>query len=267
MAVKLDISKAYDRVEWSFLHKIMLKLGLHPKWVDLAMETVTTASYSVLINGEPRGFIAPSRGIRQGDPLSPYLFLLCAEGLSALLRKAEANNSLKGIKSSRQGVCISHLLFADDSLLFCCATVNECQRLTTLLGKYEAASGQSINRQKTTLFFSRNTKPEVRNAIQQLLGARVMTECEKYLGLPMSGGKSKVNTFKGLQEKIMKRVMGWKEKFISKAGREILIKTVAQAIPTYSMCLFKLPRTICDNINSLLAKYWWGQHQGEKRIH
>ena len=160
------------------------------------------------------------------------------------------NNSLKGIKSSQQGVCISHLLFANDNLLFCHATVNECQRLTTLLGKYEAALGQSINRQKTTLFFSRNTKPEVRNAIQQLLGAKVMMDCEKYLGLPMSRGKSKVNTFKEIQEKITKWVMGWKEKFISKARCEILIKTVAQAIPTYSMCLFKLPRTICDNINS-----------------
>ena len=77
-----------------------------------------------------------------------------------------------------------------------------------------------------------------------------MMDCEKYLGLPMSRGKSKVNTFKEIQEKITKWVMGWKEKFISKARCEILIKTVAQAIPTYSMCLFKLPRTICDNINS-----------------
>lgn len=105
--------------------------------------------------------------------------------------------------------------------------VNECQRLTTLLGKYEATLEQSIDRQKTTLFFSRNTKPEVRNVIQQMLGARVMTDCEKYLGLPMSGGKSKVSTFKELQEKITKQVMGWKEKFVSKVGREILIKTVA----------------------------------------
>ena len=88
-----------------------------------------------------------------------------------------------------------------------------------------------------------------------MLGERIMNECEKYLGLPMSSGKSKVRTFEELQEKISKIVLRWKEKFISKTGREILIKTMAQAIPTYSMSLFKLPRTICDNINSLLAKY------------
>ena len=170
MAVKLDVSKAYDRVEWSFLRGIMLKLGLDHRWVNLAMETVTTASYSILINGEPKGFITPSRGIKQGDPLSPYLYLLCAEGLFALLRKAEESRALKGVLSSQQGVRISHLLFSNDTLLFCQATVDECQRLLDLLGKYEAASGQAINRQKKTLFFSKNTRREVRNDIQQMLG-------------------------------------------------------------------------------------------------
>ena len=169
--------------------------------------------------------------------------------------------------SSRQGVCISHLLFADDSVLFCQAIVEKCQRLLAILSKYEVASGQAINRQKTTLFFNKNTEQEVRNDIQQILGALVMSECEKYLSLPMLSGKLKVGTFKELQEKITKRVLGWKEKFISKAGQEILIKTVSQAIPTYSMSLFKLPRSICDGINSMVTRYWWGQNQEERKIH
>ena len=140
-------------------------------------------------------------------------------------------------------------------MLFCQATVEECQRLLAILGKYEAAFGYAINRQKTTLFSSKNTRQEVRNDIQQMLGAQVMLVCEKYLDLPMPSGKSEVGTFKVLQEKITKRVLGWKEKFISKAGREILIKTVAQLIPTYSMSLFKLPWSICNSINSLVVRY------------
>ena len=112
MVVKLDISKAYDWVEWSFLQGIMQKLGFDPRWVNLAMDTVTTASYSVLINGEPKGWITQSRGIRQGDPLSPYLFLLCAEGLTTLLNKAVENRVVNGIMSCQNGVCISYLLFA-----------------------------------------------------------------------------------------------------------------------------------------------------------
>lgn len=94
-----------------------------------------------------------------------------------------------------------------------------------------------------------------------------MENYEKYLGLPMVGGNSKVNTFRDLQEKIAKRVMGWKDKFISKASREILIKIVTQAIPTYIMGIFKIPKTLCDTINSTLAKYWWGQTKNEKKIH
>ena len=92
-----------------------------------------------------------------------------------------------------------------------------------------------------------------------MFGAQILTNCEKYLGLPMVGGRSKVNTFKELQERVTKRVMGWKEKNISKAGREVLIKTVAQAIPSYSMSIFKIPRAVCDGMNSGLAKYWWGK--------
>ena len=94
-----------------------------------------------------------------------------------------------------------------------------------------------------------------------------MSDCEKCLGLPMPNGKSKVGTFKELQEKITKRVLGWKEKLISKTGRKILIKTVAQAILIYSMSLFKLPKSICNNINSLVARYWWGQNREERKIH
>ena len=98
-----------------------------------------------------------------------------------------------------------------------------------------------------------------------MMGARI-EDCEKYLGLPMVGGKSKVNTFWELREKISKRVMGWKEKYISKAGREILIKTMTQAIPTYTMGIFKIPKTLCDTINSTLAKYWWRQTKEERKI-
>ena len=208
MAIKLDISKSYDRVEWSFLQRIMLKMGLLDQWVNLAIETVSTTSYSILINGEPKGLIKPTRGIKQGDPLSPYLFLFYAEGLSSMIRKAVTTNKLKGIQSCRDGVRISHLLFADDSLLFCEAKRGECQQLLEILTQYEEASGQAINKQKTTIFFSKNTTPSVKEEIQNLFGAQVMTNCEKYLGLPMVGGKSKVNTFKDLQEQITKRVMG-----------------------------------------------------------
>ena len=244
IAIKLDISKAYDRVEWSFLQQIMLKLGFDGRWVQLAMATIHTATYSVLINGELKGYISPSRGLKQGDPLSPYLLLLSTKGLSSLARKDVETKHLHGILSCKNGVCISHLLFADNSFIFCQATMEEGQHLLNILGRYEAASRQAINRHKTSIFFSRNTRDSVKAELQALFGGRIMEDCEPYLGLPMTGGRSKVNTFKGLQEKITKKMMGWKEKFISKAGREILIKIVAQAIPIYIMGIFKVPNAL-----------------------
>ena len=130
---KIGISKAYDWVEWRFLQNIMLKLGLDWRWVQLAIETIDIATYSVLINGELKGFVTLSWGIKQGNPLSPYLFLLCAERLLALLTKATGNHLLKVIMFSQNGVCISHLLLADDNLLFYQAIVEKCQRLLDLL--------------------------------------------------------------------------------------------------------------------------------------
>ena len=157
VAIKLDMSKVYDRVEWDYLKRVMEKMGFHAKWVQLIMACITTAHFSVIVNGNPTGYILPSRGLRQGDPLSPYLFLFCAEGLTALLRKAEAEGIIREVATSRGGPYISHLLFADDSLLFCRASVEECQQVNSLLNLYEAASGQKVNTDKTSLFFSSNT--------------------------------------------------------------------------------------------------------------
>ena len=133
--------------------------------VQLAMETVCTTTYLV-INGKPKGFVTPTRGIKQGDPLSPYLFLFCAEGLSAMIRKTEEARNLKGILSSDGGVCLSHLFFANNSFIFCQATMETCQRLLAILKQYEVTSGLAINKQKTTLFFSRNTRTNVKQNIQ-----------------------------------------------------------------------------------------------------
>ena len=231
------------------------------------METIHTASYSVLINGEPQGFVKPTRGIKQGDPLSPYLFLLCAEGLLAMLMRAEEQKRIQGILSCRGGVHVSHLLFTDDYLLFYQAKIEECQNLLHLLHSYEIAFGQAIKRGKTALFFSKNTRANIKLAVQNMLGAQVFQDYEQYLRLPMIVGKSKTNTFKGVKEKITNKVTRWKEKFISQAGREILIKTIAQAVPTYTMSIFKILKQIYEDINSVLAQYWWGQLQGEKKVH
>ena len=159
MALKLDMSKAYDRVEWAYLEAIMKKMGFDVKWVNLIMECITTVSYSILINGEPSPIIQPSRGIRQGDPLSPYLFLICSKGLHSLLQQAAESNQIQGVSTCKKGPRLTHLFFADDSVIFCRASLVECHKLQGLLECYEKASGQQLNRSKTGLFFSANPPP------------------------------------------------------------------------------------------------------------
>ncbi len=141
MALKLDMSKAYDRVEWCFLKGMMRQLGFCESWIELVTGCITSVTYLVLINGSPKGFIMPTRGIRQGDPLSPYLFLLCAEGLSAILTQAMDKGELHGVACSGTGPKLSHLFFADDSLLFCKATKKKSEVLLSKLTLYEKASG------------------------------------------------------------------------------------------------------------------------------
>lgn len=118
MALKLDMSKAYDRVEWACLDKIIEKLGFHSSWRSLMMQCISSITYAIHINGKPSSHITPTKGLHQGDPLSPYLFLLCAEGLSTLIKKATADGLLEGISVSKGGPCLSHLFFTDDSLIF-----------------------------------------------------------------------------------------------------------------------------------------------------
>jgi hypothetical protein len=218
MATKLDMSKAYDRVEWPYLRAILLKLGFHRKWVELLMVCVSTATFFVMVNGAPHGYIKPSRGLRQSDPLSPYMFLICAEGLSALIRKAEGDALIRGVSICRGGPRISHLFFADDSIIFCRASRTKCSVIQHLLALYERASGQKINGVKTALFFSKNTSQETREAIAAIFGTSQSIQFEKYLGLPPMMGRSKKRAFNDIKDRIWKRLQGWKEKLLSQAG-------------------------------------------------
>ncbi|KAI5329450.1 hypothetical protein L3X38_028847 [Prunus dulcis] len=144
MVLKLDMSKAYDRVEWTFIEAMLKRLGFNDKWVELIMDCISTVTYSVQVRGVASGMIVPSRGMHQGDPLSPYMFLICAKGLSALLSNALRIKRISGISVAQEALTISHLFFADDSLLFCNAHLADCAHLLQILSMYERATGQKL---------------------------------------------------------------------------------------------------------------------------
>jgi hypothetical protein len=182
-AVKLDMHKAYDRVEWDFLRRIMSRLGFHSQWIDLVKACVTSVSYSIRFNSQMTDSFVPIRGIRQGDPLSPYLFLLCVEGLSSCLKHVEEIGGIEGIKVCRGAPSVSHLLFADDSLILLKAELNNAISLQQVLDSYCANSGQLISVAKSSISFSPNTPVEVKVEICNTLNINTEALSNKYLGL------------------------------------------------------------------------------------
>ncbi|XP_050207714.1 uncharacterized protein LOC126657122 [Mercurialis annua] len=266
VALKLDMSKAYDRVEWSFIERVLEKMGFPHHFIRLIMVCISSVSFSFLINGTPFGLLYPERGLRQGDPLSPYLFLICSEGFSALIRKGIRDRVISGGRVCRGGPRISHLLFADDSVLFIKASSREGRALKEIITSYEEASGQVVNIDKSEMFFSTGVAQNHRTELAEMLGFRVVDYFKKYLGMPTLVGRSKKPIFAFLKERLHKRVLGWKEKFLSKAGREVLIKSIAQSIPTYVMSCFALPVTFCNEMRSIISKFWWSGTDDKNKI-
>ena len=145
-------------------------MSFHEKWINLIMHCITTISYFVLINGVAYGSIIPTRGLRQGDIVPPYIFLLCAYGFSSLINDAARNQRISGVSICKGSPKITHLFFADDSLLFCKANIQECQNLINILQLYEASSGQKINANKSSVFFNNNTPDDRRCEVLDMLG-------------------------------------------------------------------------------------------------
>ena len=239
MAIKLDMSKAYDRVEWGYLENVMRKMGFNERWIGLIMVCVKTITYSIMFNGEPQGLIHPTRGIRQGDPLSPFLFLLCIEGLNGLIQHAASVGEIKGFSLCRLGPALAYLLFADDSLLFCRATGDECRKIMEILETYEGESSQKVNKNKTTIFFSKSTDEETKQEIKQAFGLKKLYILNNTSGclLWWVGGRRKGLIL--LKKKYGESCKDGKGKLLSPARREVLIKAIIQAIPTYAMRCFK----------------------------
>ncbi|XP_010468796.1 PREDICTED: uncharacterized protein LOC104748915 [Camelina sativa] len=260
MAIKTDMSKAYDRVEWAFVEEILRKMGFAETWISWIMFCVTSVEYRVLLNGQPNGLIVPERGLRQGDPLSPYLFILCTEVLVANIRKAEMDKLITGIKVANKCPPITHLLFADDSLFFCKVDKDQCKVILDILKQYESVSGQQINFAKSSLQFGHKVDEVTKAEMQGVLGITNLGGMGSYLGLPESLGGAKTKVFAFVRDRMQSRTNGWTAKLLSKGGREVMIKSVATAVPTFVMSCFRLPKTITSKLTSAVANFWWSSN-------
>lgn len=219
-----------------------------------------------MIYDSPRGRVIPLRGIRQGDPLSPYIFILCSEILSGLCKKAQVEGNLKKIRVARGSLRINHLLFADDTMFSCKINNSSIEALNKILCDYERASGQSINKEKSAINFSKKTPQELREKIKQSLQINKEGGVGKYLGLPEHFGRKKRDLFTSIVDKIKQKALSWSSKFLSSAGKLVFLKSVLSAMPSYAMTCFKLPFSLCKRIQSALTRFWWDAKPGIKKM-
>ncbi|KAH9680916.1 reverse transcriptase domain-containing protein [Citrus sinensis] len=257
VALKLDVSKAYDRLEWEFLEQTMKSLGFSQNWISLIMRCISSVTSSVIVNGAVSRVIRPQRGLRQGCPLSPYLFIIGAEAFSSLLQQAEHQRLIHGLSFGKE-LKISHLLFADDSLVFTRASVTDCQNLKRIFDCYSAASGQLFNLDKSSMFLSGNIQAGQAATIKDIFQLNIVSRHEKYLGLPSMIGRKRSSFFTDIKLKIHNKVSNWQHKFFSVGGKEVLIKAAAQAIPAYAMSrILQFPDSLVAR--TLQARYF--QHK------
>jgi ribonuclease HI len=266
-ALKIDMMKAYDRVEWSYLAGCLSKMGFAGPWITMVMRCVTTVRYAVRINGDLTKPVIPTRGIRQGDPISPYLFLLCGQGLSCLLHLREEAGDLKGICNGRLGPPVSHLLFADDSIFFARSDRRSVEALNDTLALFCEGSGQKINRDKSSIFFGPHCAEAVKTSVMDCLGVHNEALQDTYLGMPTDVGRSPRATFNFLFDRVWKKMNSLSDRPLSRKGKEIMIKAVIQAIPTYIMSCFQIPVAVCEAIRRAIADFWWGRENGRKKMH
>jgi hypothetical protein len=183
------------------------------------------------------------------------LFLLCAEGLSSLLLYEEEVGGIDGIRVCRNAPSVSHLLFADESLILMKADMNNATSLQRVLDTYCANSGQLVSLAKSSIFFSPNTNALLRDEICDALHIDTEALSDKYLGLPALVGADRSDCFEHFIDRIIQRINGWKEKQLSIGGKEILLKAVAQAIPVYAMSVFLIPKGVCKKMMDAISKF------------
>ncbi|KAF5458731.1 hypothetical protein F2P56_022741 [Juglans regia] len=174
---------------------------------------------------------------------------------------------MEGVAAARGGTRITHLLFAYDCVIFSIASKEDWRTILDILKVYEDSSGQMLKRQKTAILFSSNTSILNQRDILQEAGAVICGDYGKYPSLPTIVGRSKYGTFKNIKDRMWKKIHSWKNSFLSSARREVLIKAVLQSIPTYTMNVFRLPRKLSCEINSMMGRFWWSNKMEGKGIH
>nr|CCA66180.1 hypothetical protein [Beta vulgaris subsp. vulgaris] len=254
--LKLDFHKAYDSVSWNFLQWTLDQMNFPVKWCEWIKTCVTSASASILVNGSPTPPFKLHRGLRQGDPLSPFLFVLVGEVLSQMISKATSLQLWRGIPACSRGSEITHLQYADDTLMFCEANTNSLKNIQKTLIIFQLVSGLQVNFHKSSLMGLNVTSSWIQEAANSLM-CKIGTIPFSYLGLPIGDNPARIRTWDPIIDKLEKKLASWKGKLLSLGGRLTLIKASLSNLPLYYMSLFPVPKGVIEKINKLMRAFLW----------
>ena len=245
-------------MNWEFLLYVLKRMGFGERWIGWIRQCISSASFAVLVNGSPTEFFSASRGIRQGDPLSPLFFLLVMETFTRMIEAASTAGLIFGfsVGSANAAMSISHLLFADDTIIFC---DNDCEQMVNLrcvLTWFEAVSGLRVNLAKSSLL----PVGEVDNIqlLAGVLGCSIDSFPSTYLGLPLGARFKEKAIWDPIIGRFEKRLSGWKARYLSKGGRLTLIKSVLSSLPTYFLSLFPIPSSVANKLEAIQRSFLWG---------
>lgn len=229
------------------------------------MKCICTTHISMRYNGLRTPYFKSTRGLKQGDLLSPLLFVLCMEGLTALINQALMQGRWKHVHPRNSTFKLTRLAFEDDFILFLRATKNGLKEAKEIIQQFCTASGQKVNFSKSTALLSHSASAIHYNNLIEALRVKKMDNNMLYLGVPLPFGRKKNCVFDYLIHRMHKKTANWKEKVLLKAGKLVMIKAVLQSLPTYVMSCIKLPKAICKHLTKLVRNFWWSSV--EKKIH
>ncbi|PWA47507.1 RNA-directed DNA polymerase, eukaryota [Artemisia annua] len=266
MVFKVDFEKAYDSLSWNFLFEVMNKIGFTVNWIAWVKAALTSSRASVLINEAPTEEFDVQRGLRQGDPLSPFLFVLAMEGFHVGISEACRAGVFQGVSVGSSNIRISHLLYADDAILLCDWGVQNARRIIQMLRVFQLASGLKINLTKSKLIGIGVDYIEV-HQIAEMIGCSASHLPFIYLGVPVGCNMNRINSWKPMIDKVTKKLSSWKAKLLSIGGRLTLLKSVVGSLAIYYMSIYKVPATVLKLLESLRARFFWGADLGERKLH
>ena len=238
LVFKVDYERAYDSVSWAFLSYMVRRLGFYTKWISWIEGCLHSASVSVLVNGSPTNEFIPHRGLRQGDPLAPLLFSIVAEGLTGLMREALDKSLFSSLLVGKNTIPINILQYAEDTIFFGDATMQNVKTIKSILRSFELVSGLKINFAKSSFgVIGKSEQWQVEAA--RYLNCRILSFPFLYLGIPIGDNPRRSELWDPIVRKYERKLATWKHRHISIRGRVTLINATLTAIPIYFFLLFQ----------------------------